>query len=154
MISLKKSRQRDFTTLLEDTVSFGGIEKEGNMRFVSTMYKNKITLEKTDFYCPNCGEQNIVREVGVGDFYQGAGYYCRECKTTHHLDSSNCDVSDEVSDMIDNMEEEKIVYKLTTVDLEDKEKIIVTGLTKRPNVGQTITRLDNKSFIVLKVEEV
>jgi predicted RNA-binding Zn-ribbon protein involved in translation (DUF1610 family) len=44
------------------------------------------------YYCPYCGKQNLWREKGSGDYYQGSAYYCLDCYSMHHLDSSYGDL--------------------------------------------------------------
>ena len=34
---------------------------------------------KTEWYCPNCGKQEVWDESGEGDFYAGTTSYCTEC---------------------------------------------------------------------------
>ena len=43
---------------------------------------------KTQYYCPNCGKQEVWNEVGEGDYYLGSDYVCTECNFLLHLDSS------------------------------------------------------------------
>ena len=38
-------------------------------------------IEKTDYFCPNCGVQNVYEEMNDGDYYMGATLYCLSC---HH----------------------------------------------------------------------
>lgn len=36
--------------------------------------------EKTDLYCPGCGDQEVWHEQGMGDFYVGTIFLCASCK--------------------------------------------------------------------------
>ncbi len=36
-------------------------------------------VEKTRFFCPNCGDKNVYIEKGIGDYYEGEGHYCKNC---------------------------------------------------------------------------
>lgn len=37
------------------------------------------TWEWTTFHCPNCGRQEVWREHGEGDYYQGPSHLCIAC---------------------------------------------------------------------------
>lgn len=48
--------------------------------------------EKTEYYCPLCGKQDIWEEQGPGDYYQGPDYLCVNCNSSHSLiHSSGCE---------------------------------------------------------------
>lgn len=36
-------------------------------------------LDKTKYYCPDCGKLNIYEEQGDGDYYHGTCLYCLSC---------------------------------------------------------------------------
>jgi len=36
-------------------------------------------VEQTNYFCPHCGKQSIVEEMGEGDYYDGPLYACAEC---------------------------------------------------------------------------
>lgn len=48
----------------------------------------KYNIHKQDLFCPICGEKDVWREEGEGDYYQGGSYYCLSCSSRHYLDSS------------------------------------------------------------------
>ena len=45
----------------------------------------KSEYEKTDFYCPICGKQEVEREKGEGDFYWHEQYLCRACTADFYM---------------------------------------------------------------------
>lgn len=48
-----------------------------NFRSDNTHYDT--ILKSTEYYCPNCGKQEIFEELGDGDYYQGPSLYCHKC---------------------------------------------------------------------------
>ena len=46
-------------------------------------------VEQTDLHCPECGQKTVYVEVGLGDYYQGPTYYCKECKNGFTMPWSN-----------------------------------------------------------------
>lgn len=36
-------------------------------------------VQKTDYFCPNCGEKTVYQSLGEGDYYEGPAHYCRAC---------------------------------------------------------------------------
>ena len=41
--------------------------------------------ERTDLFCPFCGEHSVVREPGEGDYYVGPAHRCTACDSDFHL---------------------------------------------------------------------
>lgn len=37
-------------------------------------------VEKTEYFCPNCGVHGLLCERGEGDYYMGSSFYCIHCK--------------------------------------------------------------------------
>jgi len=48
-------------------------------------------LVKTEFYCPNCGKQNVMDEDCDGDYYEGSTMYCLDCKCSFTMPSFKID---------------------------------------------------------------
>jgi predicted RNA-binding Zn-ribbon protein involved in translation (DUF1610 family) len=42
--------------------------------------------EKSKYFCPNCGKQEVWEEQGEGDYYAGSSYICTSCSYTSYLD--------------------------------------------------------------------
>ena len=38
-----------------------------------------------ELYCPYCGQQGVLVEMGLGDYYVGPDYMCEECEEVFHL---------------------------------------------------------------------
>jgi hypothetical protein len=47
--------------------------------------------ERSDWFCPNCGKQNVWEEQGPGDYYVGVNHVCIECKTYFLMPSIDSD---------------------------------------------------------------
>jgi len=45
----------------------------------------KLTVEKTDCFCINCGKRDVVKDIQDGDYYAGPMYYCKSCEFEFHL---------------------------------------------------------------------
>ena len=45
----------------------------GNIKYTSE------TMNSTDLYCPECGEQRVMVENGEGDYYAGPTHLCLVC---------------------------------------------------------------------------
>jgi DNA-directed RNA polymerase subunit RPC12/RpoP len=45
---------------------------------VVNQHGSKTTFEKTDYYCMNCGKQQVW-EDDCDDYYQGTGMHCTAC---------------------------------------------------------------------------
>jgi len=45
----------------------------------------ELHYETTLTHCPTCGERNVVKEAGAGDFMLGCLHYCIECCATWHM---------------------------------------------------------------------
>lgn len=42
--------------------------------------------DKSEFYCPLCGKQEVWEEKGQGDYYCGSDYVCISCGSKSYLD--------------------------------------------------------------------
>lgn len=42
--------------------------------------------EKSNFYCPLCGQKEVWRQEGMGDYYNGSDYICIYCGGQSLLD--------------------------------------------------------------------
>jgi transposase-like protein len=47
------------------------------------------TVISTDYYCPNCGKQNVFVEEGEGDYYTGPTHYCNTCDYSFSIPSGS-----------------------------------------------------------------
>jgi hypothetical protein len=43
------------------------------------------TWEHTDLHCLRCGEKDLWRDEGPGDYYAGPQHLCASCGATFHL---------------------------------------------------------------------
>lgn len=59
-----------------------------------------LDYERTDYYCPSCGKQEVWVEQSGGDYYAGADYVCVACSSLHHLDSSCSNVDDGIVEQL------------------------------------------------------
>ena len=50
--------------------------------YYSDQYSDRYS--KSQVYCPNCGIQGILLEMGGDDYYLGTTGYCLNCKMYHH----------------------------------------------------------------------
>jgi len=48
-------------------------------------YLEPIVWEKTDYFCPACGKQEVWREDGEGDYYVREDYVCISCGVEFNL---------------------------------------------------------------------
>lgn len=44
-------------------------------------------FEKSRYFCPNCGKQEVWEEQGAGDYYVGVTYICAACGAKFDLPS-------------------------------------------------------------------
>lgn len=56
--------------------------------------------EKTDEYCPWCGERQMWSEVGADDYYQGSEYACLNCGRSSYLDLGGSEVSPSILEQL------------------------------------------------------
>lgn len=68
-----------------------------NPRGEGKQFSNQYTeqWEKTDFYCPRCGKQEVWFINDGGDYYVGEQHICTACKATFHLPSGVGDATGE-----------------------------------------------------------
>lgn len=55
-------------------------------------HKTKSSYERTDFYCPNCGERKVWCETGEGDYYIGVPFLCVGCDNLFYIPTGPCKV--------------------------------------------------------------
>lgn len=55
---------------------------EKNKKSVWEYYQ--ISYEKTDLYCPKCGQQSVEVEASEGDYYLGPEYVCAKCECSFY----------------------------------------------------------------------
>jgi len=48
-------------------------------------------VEKTEYYCPECGKQEVYEALGEGDYYEGTGLYCNSCNNAFTMPSRGID---------------------------------------------------------------
>lgn len=64
------------------------------------MYPREIDYERRDpfekyikktegIFCPYCKSDNLVQEIGEGDYYLGKEIVCMDCKAGFHLSGSH-----------------------------------------------------------------
>jgi hypothetical protein len=51
----------------------------------------RITVEKTNLHCLNCGEKSVWIETGDGDHYEGPNHYCGTCTSVFTVPSLRVD---------------------------------------------------------------
>lgn len=51
-------------------------------------HTNLETWEKTDYFCPYCGQDAVWDQVDAGDYYLGTTLTCTNCGVTFHLPCS------------------------------------------------------------------
>ena len=39
----------------------------------------------SDWFCPGCGKQRLIREPSDGDYYLGPLFFCLDCKDFMHI---------------------------------------------------------------------
>lgn len=43
------------------------------------------TWDKSEYFCPHCGKNEVWEQQGDGDYYQGVTYLCISCGGIFHL---------------------------------------------------------------------
>lgn len=59
--------------------------------------------EKSNLYCPVCGEQAIWEEQGNGDYYEGVNYSCVNCDASFTLPSLSKNDTTEGKQLIEQL---------------------------------------------------
>lgn len=53
----------------------------------SFSHKYSETWERTDWYCPKCGERKVWHDTSGGDYYVGEMHLCMGCHSSFYLPS-------------------------------------------------------------------
>lgn len=61
------------------------------IQYKSSSIEYSIEVEKTKYYCPNCGKKKVYEQTGEGDFYEGTSLHCIECKFSFSMPSRSID---------------------------------------------------------------
>lgn len=48
-------------------------------------------VEKTSYYCPECGKQKVYEAIGEGDYYEGTSLFCENCNNHFTMPSRGID---------------------------------------------------------------
>jgi len=44
----------------------------------------ELSVSPVAMYCPHCGQQDVWKDDGAGDYYVGPTHYCRSCLHIGH----------------------------------------------------------------------
>lgn len=61
------------------------------------------SYEKTEWYCPLCGDTQVWQEQGDGDYYEGASLYCIKCDSQFSMPSPPCGPSENHTEIVEGI---------------------------------------------------